>query len=176
MTTNFKKTVWTGWAPARCKFFIWTLMLNKVLTADALLRRQWENGYFCPLCRRNLETPQHLFTECLYTNKVWSEMANRLRLAEIQPSNWIGKNLSVQEWLTSLLGNRPKKETKVLFPVANLICWELWKERNMRVFEKKELKVADLIGKIMDEAKASQQAGAPIPLVDQTSGSPFDPG
>jgi hypothetical protein len=176
MTTNFKKTVWTGWAPARCKFFIWTLMLNKVLTADALLRRQWDNEYFCPLCHRNLETPKHLFTECLYTNEVWMEMANRLRLTAIKPNNWIGKDLTIQEWFTNIVGNRPKEETKVLFPVANLICWEIWKERNRRIFERKEQKVADLIGKIIDEARAWQQAGAPIPLVDQTSGSPFDPG
>jgi hypothetical protein len=151
-------------------------MLNKVLTADALLRRQWDNEYFCPLCHRNLETPKHLFTECLYTNEVWMEMANRLRLTAIKPNNWIGKDLTIQEWFTNIVGNRPKEETKVLFPVANLICWEIWKERNRRIFERKEQKVADLIGKIIDEARAWQQAGAPIPLVDQTSGSPFDPG
>ncbi|KAK1607416.1 hypothetical protein QYE76_031089 [Lolium multiflorum] len=29
-TTNCMKTVWSGWAPDRCKFFIWTLMLNKM--------------------------------------------------------------------------------------------------------------------------------------------------
>jgi hypothetical protein len=39
--TDHKKIIWKGWAPARCKFFMWTLMLDrvKVLTADKLLLR-----------------------------------------------------------------------------------------------------------------------------------------
>jgi hypothetical protein len=174
--TNFKKVVWSGWAPARCKFFIWTLMLNKVLTADALLRRQWENEYFCPLCRRNLETPTHLFTECTYTIEIWTIMAARLNLNAIQPCKWIGKDMTIQEWFTTIVGKHPKSERKEIFPAANLICWELWKEQNRRIFDKKEQDVAGLIGKIMDEARAWKQAGAPIPLVDQASGAPFDPG
>jgi hypothetical protein len=49
--TDYSKIIWKGWAPARCKFFIWTLMLNRVLTADKLLPRQWDNEYFYPLSR-----------------------------------------------------------------------------------------------------------------------------
>jgi hypothetical protein len=37
--TDHKKIIWKGWAPARCKFFMWTLMLDRVLTADKLLLR-----------------------------------------------------------------------------------------------------------------------------------------
>jgi hypothetical protein len=37
--TDFKSLVWKGWAPAKCKLFIWTLLLDSVLTADKLLLR-----------------------------------------------------------------------------------------------------------------------------------------
>ncbi|KAK1616134.1 hypothetical protein QYE76_021651 [Lolium multiflorum] len=85
--TDFKKIIWKGWAPARCKFFIWTLMLERILTADKLLQRGWENDYFCPLCRRNLETASHIFTECPFSLKVWEHMAVTLGLDALKPTN-----------------------------------------------------------------------------------------
>jgi hypothetical protein len=49
-------SVWKVWAPSRCKFFLWLMLQNRIWTADRLLMREWPNQYFCPLCRRNLET------------------------------------------------------------------------------------------------------------------------
>jgi hypothetical protein len=46
LPTDFQGAIWKGWAPAKCKFFIWTMLLDSVLTAYKLLLRQWENGYF----------------------------------------------------------------------------------------------------------------------------------
>jgi hypothetical protein len=72
-------------------------MLDRILTADKLLQRGWENDYFCPLCRRNLETVSHLFTECPFSIKVWTHMAATLGLDAIKPINWMGKELSIQQ-------------------------------------------------------------------------------
>ncbi|KAM0853990.1 hypothetical protein ACQ4PT_050734 [Festuca glaucescens] len=174
--TDFKRLIWKGWAPARCKFFIWTLMLDRVLTADKLLQRQWENDYFYPLCRRNLETASHLFTECPFSVKVWEHMAMHFGLEPLKPVRWIGKDLSIQEWYRDMVSRHPKAQRKIKFPVSNLVCWEIWKERNRRIFEKKELPMAAMIIRLKDEAAAWKLAGAPIPLVDQYGGAPFDPG
>src|SRR4051812_8210981 len=53
-------SVWRAWAPAKLKFFAWLLSINRRLTADRLMARQWPNCYFCQLFRRNLETTAHL--------------------------------------------------------------------------------------------------------------------
>jgi hypothetical protein len=58
---------------------------------------------------------------------------------------------------------------------GHMVCWELWKERNRRIFDKKENSVQGLIRIITDEAKMWKQAGANISLVDQYGGAPFDP-
>jgi hypothetical protein len=70
----------------------------------------------------------------------------------------------------------PKFQRKIIFPPSNLICWKIWKERNRRIFEKKELPMTALVVRLKDEAAAWKLAGAPIPLVDQYGGAPFDPG
>jgi hypothetical protein len=176
VATDFKKIIWKGWAPARCKFFIWTLLLERILTADKLLQRGWENDYFCPLCRRNLETASHIFTECPFTLKVWDHMAVVLGIDALKPTNWLDKELSVLEWYRSLVGRQTKSQRKIIFPASNLICWEIWKERNRRIFEKKELPFTGLLVRIKDEVGVWRLAGAPIPLVTQYGGTPFDPG
>jgi hypothetical protein len=75
-----------------------------------------------------------------------------------------------------MVGNHSKAQRKKIFPASNLVCWELWKERNRRIFEKKDMPVAAFISRIKDEAATWRMAGAPIPLVDQYGGTPFDPG
>ncbi|KAM0847321.1 hypothetical protein ACQ4PT_055094 [Festuca glaucescens] len=174
--TDFKRLIWKGWAPARCKFFIWTLMLDRVLTADKLLKRGWENDYFCPLCRRNLETASHVITECPFSVKVWEHMAVFFGLDTLKPVRWLGKDLSIQEWYRDMVSRHSKSQRKIIFLASNLICWEIWKERNRRIFKKKELPMTALIVRLKDEAAAWKLAGAPIPLVDQYGGAPFDPG
>jgi hypothetical protein len=151
-------------------------MLERILTADKLLQRGWENDYFYPLCPRNLETASHIFTECPFSLKVWEHMAVALGLDALKPTNWLDKGLSVLEWYRGLVGRQTKSQRKIIFPASNLICWEIWKERNRRIFEKKELPFTGLLVRIKDEADVWRLAGAPIPLVTQYGGTPFDPG
>jgi len=41
-----------------------------------------------------------------------------------------------------------------------LVIWEIWKERNARVFQQRESRVLSLFAKIKNEAAAWAQAGA----------------
>jgi hypothetical protein len=95
MKTDYKSLVWKGWAPANCKFFIWTLLLDSILTADKLLLRQWENDYFCPLSRRNLETAHHLFTEYPFTRQVWPQFAIVFNEHLLNPLHWEGHDSTI---------------------------------------------------------------------------------
>lgn len=62
--STFPKIIWGVWAPPKIKVFAWLMLQRRIWTADRLLRREWPNDYFCPLCIRNLETAEHLFNEC----------------------------------------------------------------------------------------------------------------
>jgi hypothetical protein len=151
-------------------------MLDRVLTTDKLLLRRWENEYFCPLCRRNLETTTHLLTECPYSLKVWSSVVTTLSHDELKPNSWTNTHHNFQSWYKSLVGKLTKERRKTIVMLANLVCWEIWKERNRRIFEKKVMTASVMITNTLEEVDVWRIAGAPIPLVIQVGGRPFDPG
>ncbi|KAI5016341.1 hypothetical protein ZWY2020_006192 [Hordeum vulgare] len=159
--------IWRTWAPPKCKTFLWMAMQGKILTADVLLLRGWDNNYFCPLCIRCLETATHLLSECSWSMKIWVQMAVSINRPSLQPASWAADQ-SLSNWFQPLsntdLDARRRKGTRAL---AILICWELWLEGNRRIFHKKELPINTLLTHIRDEATAWKLAGCPIA---------FDPG
>jgi hypothetical protein len=42
--------LWKARAESKCRFFAWTLMLGKILTADNLQKKGWQNDPICKLC------------------------------------------------------------------------------------------------------------------------------
>lgn len=69
-----------------------------------------------------------------------------------------------------------KEQRKLARTLSKLVCWEIWNERNRRIFKQTILETAALTSKIKEEAAAWRLAGAPIPLCAQVGGTPFDPG
>jgi hypothetical protein len=166
ISSELTATIWRCWAPGKCEFFLWTAAMDRILTADALQRRGWENNYFCQLCFRNLETPWHLLTECPWSRQVWSALASYSHITALNPSSWTGIN-SISEWLLLCHQNSPADKRKGAQSLILLAAWEIWKERNRRIFQHEELSVAGLVTRIRDEAILWNMAGAKIP---------FDPG
>jgi hypothetical protein len=65
----------------------------------------------------------------------------------------------VSEWweATANLKEVPKKALRTLTLLVN---WEIWNERNRRIFQHKELSTGSLLAKIKEEAKTWSRAGA----------------
>jgi hypothetical protein len=83
---------------------------------------------------------------------------------------------NIKSWYRKVVGDQTKDTRRITFPLANMIFWEIWKERNRRIFNKQDLPVHVFISRIMEEIDIWRLAGTLIPLVVQTSGAPFDPG
>jgi hypothetical protein len=164
--SNIAPLIWKGWAPGKCRFFLWTAELSKILTADVLQRRGWENEYFCQLCFRNLETPYHLLVECPWARQVWSMLAQLFHLSSLEPTLWT-EVTTIREWLSKCITCATENDRKGAQSLLLLGSWELWRERNRRIFQKEELSVVALVRRIRDEASLWRMAGASFP---------FDPG
>jgi len=74
----------------------------------------------------------HLFQECRYTRRIWDDIATWLGKEQPQLTAWeLGD--SVQTWWNNL-DCTPSVARGGLRSIIILVCWEVWKERNTRIF------------------------------------------
>jgi hypothetical protein len=124
--------VWNNWAPPKCKTFAWLILQNKVWTSDRLMRRGWPNCGPCQLCKREPESAAHLIFKCRYSMRVWNGLKEWLGLADFDTSLWNNYN-TLPEWWCAISGGNGRRR-KGLTSLLLLTAWELWNERNARVF------------------------------------------
>jgi len=156
--TDLHLLIWKPWAPPKCKFFAWLIIENRVWTSDRLAIRGWPRSDVCPLCRTEPESAHHLLVKCRFTKRMWRLIADWLNCQQLHPSGW-DSTYSVNEWwhFMGKLRNVPKRAIKSLLLLVN---WEIWKERNSRTFDRREVSTLTLLGKIKEEAKMWGFAGA----------------
>jgi hypothetical protein len=151
-------SIWKAWAPPKCKFFAWLVFQNRVWTSDRLARRDWDHSPSCPLCRTTMETAHHLISDCCYTRRIWTQVAFWTGQPNLKPTEWIQSATPLEWWanITATL-DIPFKASSSL---ALLVTWEIWKERNDRIFNHRESSVATTLAKIRSESSIWIVAGA----------------
>lgn len=60
---NMSDFFWKAKVENKYKFFGWLMIHKKILTADKLSLRGWDNSHICPLCGVEPETATHLLME-----------------------------------------------------------------------------------------------------------------
>jgi hypothetical protein len=58
---------------------MWSVLTNKAPTWDILQKRNFSDPGRFPLCKSDEEMAQHLFIDCLYIKKVWTEVSRLLK-------------------------------------------------------------------------------------------------
>jgi hypothetical protein len=125
-----KPAVWANWAPPKCNTFAWLILQNRMWMADRLIRRGWPNRGPCQLCKP--ETAAHLILKCRFSIRVWNGLKECLGLVDFDTDLWANFD-SLEEWWCSISGVNGRRR-KGLTSFLLLTTWELWKERNERVF------------------------------------------
>ncbi|KAL6144350.1 hypothetical protein ACLB2K_055044 [Fragaria x ananassa] len=76
-----KQTIvpWDRWVWRQCfrprnSITLWKFLHGKLLTDDLLLQQGFHFASRCSLCHASTETAHHLFFECSFSRKVWSEI------------------------------------------------------------------------------------------------------
>jgi hypothetical protein len=149
------KSVWKVWAPPKIKFFAWLVNQNRIWTADRLAKRGWPNCGLCPLCKRCTESVDHLFVHCRFTKRLWERVKEWLGIPHIHPNNW--GVLSFPEWWGSMATGQSRGGVASL---SMLIIWELWNERNDRIFKNKHAPVQVVFDRVKKEGSLWVLAGA----------------
>jgi hypothetical protein len=150
--------IWKTWAPPKCKFFAWLILQNRVWTSDRLARREWDHCPSCPLCRETMESAHHLLASCRFTCRVWTLVAGWTSLVELRPAEWPASRSPLHWWKN--LSNLPDVPRKGVRSFILLVIWEVWKERNDRVFNRREAAPPSTAAKIKSEASVWIVVGA----------------
>jgi hypothetical protein len=123
------------------------MVQNKILTVDKLQARNWPCNPTCPLCDQAPETADHLCLQCVFAQEVWVLVSAWSDGAVRVPD----RCLSLDNWWSSELTGVPSKEKKQRAAVIIYTTWNLWKERNRRIFEAKSSRPPRLLQLIEDE-------------------------
>jgi zinc-binding in reverse transcriptase len=111
--------LWSLCIPAKVKYFLWLLMHNRLNMADNLRKKGWPATDKCALCSSRMEeSAQHIFLECTFTRVIVQRT--------LGPTIAAARSLALV-WQLARSNDR-------LRPWASA-TWELWKERNARIFQ-----------------------------------------
>lgn len=150
--------LWNAWAPPKCKFFAWLILQNRIWSSDRLAQRGWDHSPTCPLCRCAMETSHHMLAECRFTRRIWTLTSTWSAQPTLAPNEWRQSSTSL-EWWTNIT-TTSELPRKGITSLTLLIVWEIWKERNARVFRNHGRPVGSLMSAIKGEASAWIAAGA----------------
>uniref|UniRef100_A0A453PZ75 Reverse transcriptase zinc-binding domain-containing protein n=1 Tax=Aegilops tauschii subsp. strangulata TaxID=200361 RepID=A0A453PZ75_AEGTS len=151
-------TIWKMWAPPKCKFFAWLVLQNRVWTADRLTRRGWPNCGLCPLCKQVQESAAHLLFQCRFSGRVWNEITVWLGIHHYTPLTWRNEDSVRARWIKAV--GAGDQHRKALASVMMLVSWEIWKERNARIFRNMAAPTTIVVSRIKEEARLWALAGA----------------
>ncbi|XP_076900492.1 uncharacterized protein LOC143554672 [Bidens hawaiensis] len=134
---------WCKWVPAKCNIHVWRVEMNRIPTRGALERRNLSiPSIECALCEVGRESADHITTGCFVSTIVWDHISRWCKIAPIY-------GFSVRDMLEfHKIIKLGEIEKEVFHRIIIIGCWRIWKARNEKVFEGKEVKVEEIIGDI----------------------------
>jgi hypothetical protein len=117
--------IWRAKAERKCRFFAWTLLHKKILTANNLLKRGWTDDTECKLCNSDQETPVHLCKDCPFAKEVWAILKQWLNLSVLNSVNSQG---TIYSFWWHCRRKVDKKQRKELDGILIYFWWNVWKE------------------------------------------------
>ena len=152
--------IWKAKAEQKCRFFAWTLMHKKVLTANNLCKRGRTDDTDCKLCDNDQETPVHLCKDCPFTKEVWSILKQWFNLSVLDSVSTTG---SIYSYWWKCRRKFDKTQRREVDGILIYFWWNIRKERNRRIFQQKSLSPRQVASICKDEITQYRLAMAPMP-------------
>lgn len=147
--------VWATWAPLRVKLFLWIALRRRHWTADRRRRHGLDAPDACFLCDQADDTIDHIIAECSFAKQVWWNILTYLGA----DASLVGRSNIIDWWEAwrSHWHGQKRKGADTLFA---LVAWELWKERNARLFRDTASPVSQVLSVIKHTTDLWIEAGA----------------
>ncbi|XP_057761120.1 uncharacterized protein LOC130981553 [Arachis stenosperma] len=128
---SFTSAIWRGVVPPRIELFGWFVLVGRVNTKDRLSRLGVivHSDNICVLCKKEVESVQHLFLLCEVTWQVWCSWLSSVGQVWDTPE-------TIRELFEKWIGvHRRKHERRLWLAGFFAVIWNIWLERNARIFK-----------------------------------------
>ena len=141
-------------------FFGWLLVQSKILTADKLMARHWPCNTICALCDQEQQGLTFVCTAISPSKQVWLLVSNWTWGIIQVPAD---QDEGLEDWWTRSLEMLPLVQKWSVAAIQLYSAWNIWKERNRRVFDQKSLQPPQVFQLIREEVNLRRVAcGTPV--------------
>jgi hypothetical protein len=154
--------LWKAKVEPKVIFFGWSAMHQKIMTSDNLAARGLPHNSACALCHQGTEDTRHLLINCSISREVlrllWSWFA-------MQGSPTLcSQDQDLADWLCFNARRANPACSKEATRILLYHWWNVWKERNNRVFQavqRSEFQVATLAKEEIDACSSAFRTNGP---------------
>ena len=125
--------IWCSDGLPKVNVFFWILSPCKTLTTDNLRKRGIVATICCILCKESEENLEHVFTECKFMQKVWTNALRELKMNITMPTNWNDLFFSWKDYYQGSF-NQKSDFIRAWEALPRFICWKIWTTRNKGIF------------------------------------------
>jgi len=149
------REIWQAKVPPKVKFFFWLVLHRRLWTTERRKRHGLQDNDDCALCGQACESIEHLFLGCVFTRELWFKLLAPAGLQALIPLS----EERIGAWWMQQRCRLHYQSRPVFDCLLLLLCWCVWKERNIRTFDNKLSSVAVVARAAAVEADEWVQAG-----------------
>ncbi|GLJ15270.1 hypothetical protein SUGI_0249820 [Cryptomeria japonica] len=138
------RVCWDKMVAPRAGAFLWTAYHGRILTGERLKTYGIYGPSVCVMCKMAEETTNHLLYECQVARACWNWVKFKLGWNSVYDENF---NLFIGRWPVI---NQKSLWGSLWLISPSMVVWQLWKERNRRIFCEKELDTSKIVQKISE--------------------------
>jgi hypothetical protein len=130
------QAIWKAPMEGKHKLFAWLLVQliqSKILITDKMVSKNWPCNQFCTLCLNAQETTVHLSLHCLFALQVWY----LIRMGSDGLIKSPSPDICIEDWWRTSLTGLPEVQRRAKAAMLIYTTWNMWKERNRRIFEER---------------------------------------
>jgi hypothetical protein len=150
------KAIWRAEVEGKHRLFAWLLVQGRILTVENLMVRNIQCDPVCALCDQDLETARHLCLHCVFAREVWVLVADWTRGDISVPV----AELDLESWWNSSIQSTVKEKRRRVASLLIYTAWNIWKERNRRVFQGKSMTSQQVLYLIKEDIQLRDRACA----------------
>ena len=125
--------IWKSKAPPKVKILVWLVANGNLNTCDRIQRRNpfmCLSPHWCSLCKAKEESVNHIFLHCSYSIQLWWKLFQEVKVS------WVIPKGCFELLSTNFKALGKGKKSKALWGcLVSAIFWNIWLERNKRIFE-----------------------------------------